>query len=246
MRASTCLSLAVCWSAVAFSSVAAAQSDPIGAGGRLILSADRLFGLHFSKFKNESDDGDVTTLSRTDVALLFRPIVNTPATATIPQIGLDVGVVGAFTLGGGLGFYSQSGENESTPNGGGTTISNDSPTITVFVLAPRAGYGIPIAPWLTFWPRLGLSYYNFHTSQTMGNGAERDSTFSGMSLNVDPVFVFIPVQHFGITAGPYLDMPLSGSTSSEVTQNGNTMSGPDLSNKYTEFGLKIGLLGAIL
>lgn len=244
MRASTCLSLAVCWSAVAFSSIASAQSDPIGAGGQLILSADRLFGLNFSKFKSESDDGDVTTLSRTDVALLFRPVMNTPA--TIPQIGLDVGVAGAFTLGGALGFYSQSGENESTPNGGGTTISNDSPTVTAFVLAPRMGYGIPISSWLTFWPRLGLSYYNFHTSQTMGNGAERDNTFSGMSLNVDPVFVFIPVQHFAITAGPYLDMPLSGSTSSEVTQNGMTMSGPEVSSKYTEFGLKLGLLGAFL
>jgi hypothetical protein len=81
----------------------------------------------------------------------------------------------------------------------------------------------------------------------MGNNPTTNkSTASGVGLNIDPMFVFIPATHFGITAGPYLDLPLGGSTSREVTQNGVTTSPADDSTKFTSFGLKVGLLGAFL
>jgi hypothetical protein len=247
MKVSSYLSLAVCFGAVTFSSAAFAGSGPIGAGGRLILSGDRLFGVTASKMKTEDGtSNDVSTQSRTDVALLWHPIVSF-SPSTIPQVGLDVGVVAGLTLGGSIGFFSEGGTNENTPNNG-ATVSRDSPSITAFQLAPRAGYGIPLAPRVAFWPRLGFSYYNIHSSSTsMGNNpTTTKTTVSGLQLNLDPTFVFLPVEHFGITAGPYLDLPLSGSTSSEATVAGATISAPDDTTKFTAFGLKLGLLGAFL
>ena len=245
MRASIGFGFAICL-VVGFSHQAFAQSDPLGAGGRLMLSADRLSGLSFSKQRQEDGTtNNVTTQSRTDVAFLWRPTTVSPY--TVPQVGLDVAVAGGLTVGGALGFFTESGTNESEPSGGAST-SRDSPSVTAFDLAPRVGYGVSILPWLAFWGRLGITYYNIHTSsETTGNNpTTTKATSSGVGLNLDPMFVFVPVSHFGITAGPYLDLPLSGSVSSEATLNGTTISPPDSSLKYTSFGLKAGLLGAFL
>jgi hypothetical protein len=206
-----------------------------------------LFGLTFSKVKIEDgESGDVTTQSRTDVALLWRPAPSVNP-STVPQVGVDVGVVAGLTVGGSIGFFSQGGTNESTPSGG-ASVSRDSPSTTAFLLAPRVGYGIPLLPWLAFWGRLGLSYYSYHSSSegTGNNPTSFESTTSGVQLNLDPTFVFVPVEHFGITAGPYLDLPLSGSSSTETTLAGTTVTPPDDSTKFTAFGLKVGLLGAFL
>jgi hypothetical protein len=211
-----------------------------------MLSADRLSGLSFSKQRQEDGTtSNVTTQSRTDVAFLWRPTTVSPY--TVPQVGLDVAVAGGLTVGAAVGFFTESGTNESEPAGGAST-SRDSPSLTAFELAPRVGYGVSILPWLAFWGRLGITYYNIHTSsETTGNTpTSTKATSSGVGLNLDPMFVFVPVNHFGITAGPYLDLPISGSISSEATLNGTSVSPPDSELRYTSFGLKAGLLGAFL
>jgi hypothetical protein len=114
----------------------------------------------------------------------------------------------------------------------------------MFALAPRVGYVVPISSEFAFWPRAGVTYYSFKSSNTSPgmNPVTSKTTTSGVGLDLEPMFVFSPAAHFGITAGPVLDFPLSGSQSRETTPSNGPAQADD-KVKYTNYGLTIGLLG---
>jgi len=57
------------------------------------------------------------------------------------------------------------------------------------------------------------------------------------------MFVFTPVPHFGISVGPVVDFPLSGTSSSERTPPGMGPAPVDDKVKFLNFGLIFGILG---
>ncbi len=44
--------------------------------------------------------------------------------------------------------------------------SHDAATVNVFALAPRVGYALSLADIVTFWPRMGVTYYTSTSEST--------------------------------------------------------------------------------
>lgn len=225
---------------------AVAAGKDFGGDGQIVLSVDRLFGLSFTTTRTESGDGSGQTQTDTDTAVsLLLPNGTTPY--QIPRGAFDVVVVSGFTVGGAIGYGTRSGTTKLEQNG--VSTERDSPSTTVFAFAPRVGYVLPLSETFAFWPRGGVTYYNIKTELTLsglGPGAtQTTSTISqnGLAMDLEAMFVFSPVSYFGITAGPLLDFPLSGSQSSEINPNPTGTAIPDDKVKYTSFGVTFGILG---
>ena len=64
---------------------------------------------------------------------------------------------------------------------------------------------------------------------------------SGFGLNLDPMLVFSPVSHMGITIGPNIDLPLTGSAENE-RKTGNVTVTTKSDVTYRNFGVTVGVL----
>src|SRR6185503_16247129 len=119
----------------------------------------------------------------------------------IPRAAFDYGVASGFTVGGSVGFFSGTGSTKTEPAMGGASVERDDASVTMFTVAPRLGYVLPFTTTFAFWPRAGVTYYNIGTSST--NTATppvtTKGTISGLGINVEPMFVYTPVSHFGIS-----------------------------------------------
>jgi hypothetical protein len=221
-----------------------ALAQDFGRTGQIILSAERLFGLTFPSVTIEDGaTGDKTTRSRTNVSLLFPPQSVFVSPYDLPRAAIDFSVASGFTIGGAIGFTTSSGKvkNESM----GMSAEVDDTSVTVFNFSPRFGYALPLGPLFAFWPRAGITYFNFGTSRT-GTGANpttRKDTISGLAVDLEPMFVLTPVPHFGIVGGPVIDLPLSGTSSTTITPAPMGPAPVDDKVKYTSYGAQIGLLG---
>src|SRR5262249_5148680 len=186
----------------------ALADDGFGKTGQIMISAERLFGLTFpSVVVEDGETGNKTTSSRTNIALLGAPVTPLSSLAVIhspydiPRAAIDFNVAMGFTVGGAIGFTSSSGKIKREPAMGGMSVENDDATITMFTISPRVGYVVPIIPMIAFWPRAGVTFYT--------NSAERTSTgnmpvttkqkLNGFAVDIEPMFVFMPASHFGIT-----------------------------------------------
>jgi hypothetical protein len=237
--------------AVVSTSLAAATpafaDEAFGATGQVILSGERLFGLSFPRQMTEDGaTGNKTTQSRTNIALLWPSTqAVTFALYDIPHAAVDFGVASGFTVGGSIGFFSGSGSTKREAAMGGASVETDDATVTTITFAPRVGFALPLTPQFAFWPRAGVTYYNIGLSST--NTATppvtNKSTLSGFGVNLEPMFVFTPVPHFGITAGPVVDIPLSGTSHTERTPPGTNPPSIDDKVKFLNFGLTFGVLG---
>jgi hypothetical protein len=225
---------------------AARPSTAFGGDGQMILSAERLFGVTFSKVREEDGDGSGTqTTSRTNVALFWPPLSLLTSPYEIPRLAFDVVAASGLTLGGSVGFISGTGTTKSEPANGAIGSERDDPTITVLAIAPRLGFALPLSARFAFWPRAGVTYYSFKSEST-GAGVNRTTTkttSNGLGLDLEPIFVFSPVSNFGITIGPIVDFPLSGSRSTERTPLGQQPAPADDKLKFTNYGGTVGLLG---
>ena len=68
-------------------------------------------------------------------------------------------------------------------------------------IGPRVGYNINLGPYVSVFPRVGVSYDHFWDS---GSSSPLSSSSSGyaLDLNFDAYFLFHPVQHFFLGLGP--------------------------------------------
>jgi hypothetical protein len=220
-------------------------------GPHFVLSAERITGIvgwsqtnTRTRTTSEFDGFPTTTTvdverSGTDVSLLGAGgFFDNPL--SIPRVGLDYIFAGGFTLGGSLGYMATSGKIES-PDSGGVVRSEDTPTVDIFLFAPRLGVFFSASPNLGIWlrggiTRLGLSSESEDFDDINGTTTKFTSTVTLVDLTLDPQLVFSPAPHVGITVGPTIDIGLSGTVE-------NSGSGGTVENDMTasSYGVTAGL-----
>jgi hypothetical protein len=210
---------------------AAAQEPPpehFRHGGTLLFSADRLFGV--SNYSvTSSRGGQDQTVSGTTANLLWgRPEISGVGSNpyTTPRLSFDYVVVDGVTVGGSLGYTFGSGKSESNGQ------ASDRPSVGTLTFMARGGYVIPIGQH-GIWLRGGFTYFNATTTSAPVNGAAQKSSVDGLSLALEPTFVFSPFAHVAFTAGVVVDFPLSGS---------QDQSGQSVDTKVTNYGAMVGVV----
>ena len=234
-------------SSAALAQETAPADGGIASAGNLIVSAERLFGFSVAQDKTEQTVGNTTvtqTDSQTGYGLLWNPgAISNPY--LVPRVGIDYTVIDGLTVGGSLGFYTQSSSTKS--ESGGQTTDRDGPSLTALMFAPRVGYILQFGDSMGLWLRGGVTYYNVSSERESpapgGTGTVKtENSTSGLALSLDPAFVITPVKHFGFFAGAMLDFGLSGTAKSEQSSGGTTQS-QEIDQKFNNFGINFGLLG---
>lgn len=237
---------------------AAGHANGFGEKGQLIVTADRLLPLfsYTSSSVTRTENNIELTDSRSgsNISLLLgRNLaiegsnLDVPVNVhTIPRVTVDITVIPRLTLGAGIAVgFGLGGTNEDDNLRGGvrTTRSSDGPTATAVGFVPRVGYVLPLGDIFAFWPRLGFGFYSISRSQETNNGASTvrltDTLFS---LDIDPQFALVPVEHFFIHAGPVVNIPITGSRSISTT-TGATTDERSIDASVFNVGLSAGLGG---
>jgi hypothetical protein len=233
MKRSTLLAVAL----VSSSALSGSQALAAGlGGGQIVISADRLFGLSFaSQTTEDGATGGKNTDSRTSLSLLWPPLsALSYSPYQIPHLSLDYILPMGLSVGGSLAIITGSGTSKTEAANGGASVERDAPSITIMELAPS----------ISFWPRAGFTLYSIKSSSTSTTAMPITSktTYSGLGIDLEAMFVLSLADHFGIVAGPVLDLPLSGTRSSE--QSPQVGPAPvDDKVKFTNYGLAVGVLG---
>lgn len=218
---------------------AAGHANGLGEKGQLIISADRLlplFSYTYSSVTNTVNNTDlVTSRSGSGLSLLFGRNFGigdandvAPNVHTIPRVAFDVTIINHLTIGAALAFGFGLGgtyQEDVVNNNSVTTRKVDLPTTTAIGFAPRVGYVIPLSDMFAFWPRAGIGFYSVSAGFEQQNGGavtNIKTTDSILSLDLDPQFAIVPVEHFFIHAGPIINVPLSGSRSITRTTGATT------------------------
>jgi hypothetical protein len=226
---------------------AAVPAPAAGAGfghsGQLAIGVERLFGFVSSSTKEEPDVANPTTTTRRSTE--FSLIGRFPVSAyQFPRLGVDYFLADSISVGGSLVFSRISNEQESENAAGSGTL--DLPTVTTFLIAPRAGYALIFSDMLGIWPKAGLTFFTTSASvdiidpATGAKAGERTTSANGLSLSVEVPLVISPVDHLAFTVGPALDFPLTGSGSDERTSPPATTT--DSTIKTTDIAVNAGLL----
>lgn len=186
--------------ALAMSAQAGAQT--LGEQGQFIISADRVMGFtHEAETFDPDAPAPEQTTTTNNFAFLGQGDVLSEF--TWPRVSFDYTIIDGLTLGGSLAFWTQSGEVETeTPFG---SASDDTPSQTRFLLAPRVGYIFMFSEHVGIWPRGGFSFF---TGSTEDPETDADISRSGFGFNVDIPFVFVPLPHTAIYVGPAFDVSL--------------------------------------
>jgi hypothetical protein len=192
---------------------ASAQEPGFGEPGHVALSAERLFGYVHSK--ETQSMGGVDMSRSIDTFTLFTNPIGAASGYAWPRLALDAFVSHGVSVGGSLGLFY---------------LSQDSASITGFLIAPRFGYAAMIGPRVAIWPRGGITYW--HVSTDPGNGGTT-GTQSAFALTIEAPLTILVAPRVGLLIGPTIDIGLGGS------QGGG---GASIDDKFTDFGLQAGVL----
>jgi hypothetical protein len=234
-------------SVMAAASVAGAQE--FAKGGQVVIAAERLTGV-FSDHLTSEIPGTKETINSTRVALLgmpsawsFQSLMAGPAST--PRLAADVFVIHGLSLGGSIMYLNDSG-SDKTENPPNPTTHDDLPTTSTFIFSPRIGYGLQLGQNFAIWPRAGVTYANYRiTSRNTDPGPppvthETKSSIDFTDVTVEFMLGILPVDHFVILVGPYIDIPLGGGQ--RVWDDG-VRQAPEPDVSYLSFGLSVGLGG---
>ena len=208
---------------------------PIGARAPWIVSVDRMFGLGVWSV-SESQNGQ----SQTTSGVAFSALVGTTSPDALPafvfhtpRAALDYTLGSGrsgVTLGGSLGFFL--GNSSQSSSGGGNSTSG--PGLTMYLFEPRGGYYWAIDDRWAFWPRAGLSFFQYSQSSSSG-GQSNSGSASGVAIDLEPTLVLHPTPAIGLTATALADIGVGGS----LSQDNNSVSLTSMN-----FGLTFGVLAA--
>jgi hypothetical protein len=244
------IAVAVMASTLLAGPLARAQAlEHFGDKGEFIIDADRLMPLlaysHFSRSlptpggaTGASQSGDNTTLglfygSTLDLNNNGNDVTDFPSSAffAVPRIGLDYVIAPNFTIGGDLVVFFTLGGGRSTQTdlGNGTSVSSaqQSQSLTLFGIAPRAGYIVKLSDSFSLWLRGGLSFYNGTVTTGVSTGTTQTDSQHQLALDLEPQVVFTPIPHLGFTAALNADFAPSflGGYSHQDVQVGTTING---------------------
>ncbi|MCC6216122.1 MAG: hypothetical protein IT376_14755 [Polyangiaceae bacterium] len=223
-----------------------AEVDNVGNEGQLVFAAERLTGVFLDSQTTElkmpngmgGSSTTKTTESATTIGLFGNPQAFTAG--NVPRLALDFFVTEGVSVGGSLTYASISTESESEVDG--QTNKEDGPTISVFLINPRVGYAIPFDETFGLWIRAGLLYGTHTVEEKDSSGGATvtvETTTSTTNVTLDAPFVISPIEHVAIFAGPYLHLPVGGSSemkSGAVSEEADSYS--ELS-----YGLTVGIGG---
>lgn len=222
---------------------AQAQAPQFGDKGQFIIGGDRLMPLlAYSQFsRDEASPGGTTTShsgDNTTLGLFYGSTLDLnnqgdvgtdfPSSAffTVPRVGLDYVLAPNVTIGGDVVvFFTLGGGHQTQTNfQNGTSMLSEqgSQSMTVFGIAPRAGYIMKLSDSFSLWLRGGVSFYN-GTLRTSGNAGtlESDSQHQFV-IDLEPQLVYTPIPHVGFTAaldGDFSPSFLGGYTHQDVEIN---------------------------
>lgn len=148
--------------------------------GQISVALERGFGIHHRSMNADPDSGPDRESDATTIGIGWAGAV-TPLHWT--RAAVDGFIKDQLSLGGSVGFFSQSGDADGSG----------------FVLAPRVGYAIPLSRVFTFWPRGGLTFYDVGDT-------------SLLALSAEAMFVASPDPSWGILFGPTIDLGFTGET----------------------------------
>jgi hypothetical protein len=213
--------------------------DKFGGAGQIVISAERLFGVVAASETQKADGSPVETTGKsTTISFLSQPAASAFTNYSFARVGVDFFPIDGLSLGAAIGVFSVSTSSEA--EGGGTTVEQDGPTLTGFVLAPRVGYAYLFHPMVGVWPRGGITYVNAGGSYDSPTGGSSESSANRLAVSLDVPLVIVPAPHAAITVGPTLDLGVSGGNENEQTSMGVTTT-TKADAKATEFGLQVGL-----
>lgn len=231
-------------------SASAEEANGFGDKSQLILTVDRLmplFSYSSQTVTNTQAGGGTlkTSDSGTSAAFLFGREPDLSVVHTIPRVAFDFTIVRHLTLGGSIAVAFGLGGTHQEDFGNNTTRKSDAGKTSIVGIAPRVGYVFPLGNNFAFWPRAGFAFYSVSTKTNgVQQNVETSTTNSDslLSLDLDPQFVWTPIQHFFFHFGPLVNVPLTGSRSIDNTTGNNTQTTKnDLS--VFHFGLSAGLGG---
>ena len=203
---------------VLFAGRASAQEPTFGDAGHVAISAERLFGyVHASRTQTM---GVTETNTSQDYFTLLTNPVGAISGYGWPRIGIDAFVTGGLSVGGALGFFYLSDQDEDTSTG--------------FLLAPRIGYALPVGPSVAIWPRAGVTYWHISTDPS---ASDTDASSSAVAVTLEVPVTFFLAPRVGFMIGPTVDIGVGGSTSASL--GGASISADQ---RYTDIGGYAGLL----
>jgi hypothetical protein len=194
------------------------QEPNFGDAGHVAISAERLFGyVHASRTQTMA--GVETTASQDYFTLLTNP-VGAVSGYGWPRIGIDAFVTQGLSVGGALGFFYLSDQDEDSTTG--------------FLLAPRIGYALPVGPRVSIWPRAGVTYWHISSNPS---GTDTEASASAVAVTVEVPVTILLAPRVAFMIGPTVDVGVGGSTSASL--GGASVS---TDQKYTDIGGYAGLL----
>ena len=170
---------------------------------------------------------------------------------SVPRLAIDAFVTDGLSVGGSLVYLRRTGEEESKISGGGQSSSNseDLDTDSLFLIAPRIGFALPIGEGAWFWPRGGLTYTRISTESEHedGNGDSYTvtDTVGFMDMTLEANVVLSPIDQFGFLLGAFYDVPLGGSSDTDYDPSSYEpdTNSPDPDVKISAYGLQAGIVG---
>ena len=119
--------------------------------------------------------------------------------------------------------------------------SGPSTTATVFGIAPRVGYNIPLTDMISFWPKVYFAYTTVNASS--GGGS---SGVNATAIGIFAPIMFVPAPHFFLGIGPDFSTQLSSNTTFSGSAGGVSASGSTSNSKITQVGIQATIGGWFL
>jgi hypothetical protein len=215
-------------------------ADNIGQEMQIVFGAERLMGVFATTITAEPEVGGDTTVRNTQISLFGHAPGSAsagalslgPSASTIPRLALDFFVTEGFSVGGSFIYMRFSGEVETD------AATNDQPTQTEIVFHPRLGYSFIIDETFAIWPRAGITWSRGAIEFDTAGGGTTENSLSSFQLSADVPVVISPMEHFAILIGPYLDLGLSATATTDDGTNSQ-----DTDGKVTSYGLTTGIAG---